>query len=332
MHPLILTFAFLMLMTTMVTTEMKRFVSHISKDALNLDYLSARSTAERESTLSLFHALKDQTMTEKKKPTKKSRNNKEKKPKKPSPLRSLNYDLACPPNNARLNFYVVLIDDEKKLYEPAARLLRNLYGHTSFFQNDSLLEYKLLDALILKREEAKGFLFPDELAKIALEGDLQTAFSQLLRGGFDEKGSRLVPLTDYISFTNDCNENVNLLFASQPVLEAVLGNNQVVEKLLLLRSELWPQIIEQEENYKNMTVGLTRTTIKKDLEKSFDSIVSEAGMDVVDFKKKFDFSLGKAGNYLMTTDPETGLPIREKLVQVPKKTAAENAEKKDDRK
>lgn len=318
MHPLLLTFAFLMMMTTLVTTEIKRFHSHATQDHLFHDYLSSRGVAEYETTLSNFQALRDKTPEVKQRPDPDPEKLKKEKRKRASCLRSLKFDLATPPNNSRLNFRTLLFDDEKKLYNTGLYLLQILYGQTSSFQKDSMLASKILDALILKRESTKGFIFADELAKLELEEGLQEVFSLILRGGLDEWGNRILPLTDFITFDDVKIAKVNLLFASAEVLEAILCDRGVVNELMKLKSKLWATIIEQEENRKKLTEEewLRRTDIKNDLMASFAERISSGGKDPEVFAKQFDFTLGKSGNYLMTTDPKTGLPIREKLLKV----------------
>lgn len=220
---------------------------------------------------------------------------------------TLKYNTARPPNNSRLNFYLLIQEEDPFYYDVAARLIRNLYQQCSFFTPK--VEYELLDALIEHKNLMQGFLYPDELGTVQLNNEkLQNVLYHLLKG--DEAPSLLNYIT-YDSEGSRTQKKINLLFASQALLEAIFDNTQLTTRLEALIGQLWVNIEEQKDEALNPE-PLTRTKIRQQLQEQFDELISKTSFPEA-IKKEFDFTLGKSGNILFIENPMTGNAIRKKI-------------------
>lgn len=321
MNPYLLTLMFLTLMSVLTSSEVARFAQSTLGSQLHSSYQESLAVAEGVKAIAAFedfrlHAVEteDEEVSEKKKkPAKRTPSSK------PRRSTSLGYNFERPPNNSRLNLYLMLYttphqDYPLSPYEVVARLMRHLYAEATFFNPG--IEYAILDALIACKEEAKSFTFPDELATLDL-GDptLQMAFYHMLKGA-----EGCPSLLNFITFDHETRlekKKVNLLFAAPCVIEALLNDDQVVEKLLTRREALWEKIFDHEahrlERPPEKWIG--RNQLKKELKADVTEILAEAGLDYAKhYKWVFDMGLGELGNILFIEDPQTGFIRREKYV------------------
>ncbi len=323
MNPYLLTLTFLMLMSVLTSSEVVRFAQHSFGSQLHAQYqesLASLEAVKARAALEDFRKqdpeIVDEEVEEKKEV---------KKPSRPTPQsvrRStpLEFNFERPPNNSRLNLYLLLHEEPHKnyplsLYEAAARLMRLLYGESRFFEPNS--EYRILDALIERKEETLAFTSPDEFAALDL-GDvkLQTVLYCMLKGA---EGSP--SLLDFLTFDKEDlsteRRKVNLMFADPRLIEALLNNSEMTEKLLAARASLWEEILYQEahrlELIKEECKG--RNQLKRELREAYKKILLEAGLDFdKHYKWVFDLGLGQLGNILYVEDPKTGFVRREKYV------------------
>lgn len=315
MFPLFLTILFLVVFTLFGTSEVKRFTRE-SFEAKLLEKIYAREGArDFERAEALFNDIKTIGGTAKPPPPNPGEEDKEPdstpssfptyEKKSASYSRALKFDLKRPPNNSRLNFYLLLFQDPtRELYEIGARLIRQLYSETDFYTAG--LEYHLLDELIKKREEMEVFKTPDELATVILEGGLKDDFYKML------KGDGAPSLLCYITFDpkqGHLNKKINFAFASRELLAAVITNAALLEEILVQRDEVWKQIHYEEKHRKSITKeeALTRGEISKLFKSYFDR------EDLADYRTLFDFTLNHPGTVLFMTDHETGVTSREKV-------------------
>lgn len=322
MNPYLLTLTFLMLMSVLTSSEVVRFSQNSLGNRLHNEYQESKDASE---TVRAHAALED---FRKHDPTVIDEVEKEKKPSAPQRKSSnsvrrstsLGFNFARPPNNSRLNLYLLLHEEPHKdyplsLYETAARLMRILYGDAKFYTPNA--EYRVLDFLIEHKETTKDFSYPDELATMDLgEPELQAFFYCMLKGA-DERPS----LLDFITFDKEGltreRRKINLMFADHRLIEALLNNSQMTENLLAARAALWEEILDQEahrlERTKEECKG--RNQIRNELIAAYKKILLEAGLDYEpQYKWVFDLGLGHLGNILFIEDPKTGFVRREKYI------------------
>jgi len=320
MNPYLLTLTFLMLMSILTSSEVVRFSQNNLGNQLHGHFQESLATTEDVRA----HAALDDFRAHSSENKEEEEAKEEKKPRKPSNSvhRSapLGFNMARPPNNSRLNFYLIIHEEPHKdyplsIYETAARLMRNLYGDAAFFKPN--VEYRLLDALIALKEETDGFTYPDELSTLTLgDPELQAAFYSMLKGAegcpsllnfitFDEEGTRDM-------------KKVNLMFAAPCVVEALINDPQMSERLLALRDAFWEEILEQEAHRleRRKEECKNRSLLKQELREGFERILLDAGLDYNSYKWVFDLSLGKLGNILFVEDPQTAFVRREKYVPI----------------
>ncbi|MCC5831945.1 MAG: hypothetical protein JJU12_02760 [Chlamydiales bacterium] len=323
MNPYLLTLAFLMLMSILTSSEVVRFSQGSLGIQLHNDYLDSKVASERALAHAAFEDFRKhnpdavEEEEKKKKPST---------PRKPSAKvrrsTALGFNFTRPPNNSRLNLYLLLHEEPNKdyplsLYEAAARLMHLLYAEAKFYEPNA--EYRILDALIAQKKATALFSCPDELATLEL-GDpkLQAIFYCMLKGA-DERPS----LLDFITFDKEGlsrdKKKVNLMFADRRLIEALLDNAQITEKLLAARAALWEEIFDQEahrlERTKEECKG--RNDLKRDLANVCRKIFLEAGLDFdTHYKWVFDLGLGHLGNILFIEDPKTGFVRREKYLPI----------------
>lgn len=229
----------------------------------------------------------------------------------------LNFDHKRPPNNAKINFYDLLFSynpdqtkGEYSLYEQTAALLRLLYQNIL----PAGAEYQLLNALILKKEETKAFLFPDELATLTFEEEnIQNLFHQLLKGS-QEYPSLLFFIT-FDKHTTRVTKKINLLFTSREILLSFFPVS-LVDSLLDDRATLWNAIEEQQRLQQLLPKEehLTRSKISQITKAFFMEALKRHSLDdsALDF---FEFTLGKKGSILLTEDFLTHQKERKKILK-----------------
>lgn len=316
MQPLIVTITFLTLLCILLTGKIKEYVNQNLVATLDTNYKRMQSKVQEEREVSLLHELKKQEAEPKEIDQKDDSPNDDDKKKPPyqgerkSP--SLNFNMARPPNNSRLNLHVLIHEPngKQKCYEIAARLLRRLYGHMNFFKKTPLIEYKILDAMIAKKEETFDFLYPDELAGLNFNDPiLQEAFSYMLKGYIN-----CPSLLYYITFEPG-HKKINFMFASEALIESAIDDPKIAKRALKTRSFYWDLINDQEdhrkERHKNECYGRARLTemISGDIAEIFSRNGSS-----INPKEIFDFSLGTEGNILIVTDKNTLVTVREKTI------------------
>ncbi len=342
MNPLMITLTFLSLMSVLTVTTTKHF---LADSFANTHYVASRERVKKVEAVQVRAALNDVKIKAKEnlKPDLEV-------PKQPKPpvkkehiyrSTSLKFDRTRPPNNSRLNFYLLFFaKDPKEMpeectrYEIAARFLRRLYGACPFFQKIPDAEYRLLSALEEKKEEMHSFLFPDELSSLRLNDEnLQTLLITLLKGGQESDGSTYPSLLNFISFdrhkfdkktkglqdlTSEMTK-INLYFTSPELLYAVFQDQELVDCLVAKREEDWDKILNYEAKRKNNVhtsevdkVG--RKTLKTGLEAYFTQVLKEKNLDPEVYKRLIDFSLGKIGNILFVKSEQRGLTFREKIM------------------
>lgn len=121
--------------------------------------------------------------------------------------------------------------DNQLLYEPAARLIKNLYGHAPFYTEG--LEYQILDQILWTKERT-NFLEPFPESE-----PLKTIYYKMLQGTnvYDTKTKNgYPPLSHFFSLEQT---KISFYHASRPVLTAVLGEKlaQFVIAAEILASE-----------------------------------------------------------------------------------------------
>lgn len=315
MNPYLITLTFLLLMSILTSSEVLRFsqahfASHLYASSQEQDRIIQSADA---------HALLDDFRGEERekivydegekrapKPGKKVRR---------SP--SLQFDLARPPNNSRLNFYQIIHGSPPKkfplsLYDTAVRLMDSLYGEASFFKAVPGAAARIMNALIAENEKSGHFTTPDELATLTFEDPtLQEVFYAMLKG--EEKCPSLL---NYITFDRAKREDkkINLLFASKELIEALLNHPVLSEKLIALRNRQWVEIFDEEthrlERPKELNKG--RLGFKNELSAGYEALLDEEGLHLDSYKTVFDLSLNKMGSVLFIEDPETGFIHRER--------------------
>ncbi len=248
--------------------------------------------------------------------------------------RKLEFDLDRPSNNSRLNFFLLLQKDNQEKtplshYEIAARLMRRLYEHTLRFQSIPRAEYKILDALLLKKEETSSFIYPDQLAEISFDDPFLTSlFHQMLKGGLSQNGDVYPSLLHYITF-DECSpdgkrlspktKRINLLFVPRELLSCIVPD-LICDELCELRNQIWKEVLSQEANRKELekTPELLkgRLAIEQNFTERARLVFERSGTQVEDYLALFDFSLGKIGNVWIKKDVENDIVIREKVINV----------------
>lgn len=312
MSPYLMTLIFLTLMSVLTSSEVIRFSQHNIGDRLYTHFQEGLVESENEKAqadLENFRMhIKEVSQTDVEKPKRSSRKSSNRR------SRSLGFNLSRPPNNSRLNLYLIIhrypIADY--LYECTARLIRSLYSEAEFFKQIPNVEYRILNKLNDLKEKTVDFNYPDELSTLDFEEEeLQKIFYLMLKGA-----EGCPSLLNYITFDDPqkltrTTKKVNLMFAAPCVIEALFNNPDVSEQVITLRDHLWAEIIDQETNRLQRTKdeGKNRTIFKNEFKEGLEKILP-SGIKPTEF---FDLSLGKLGNILFLKDPETDFIRREKL-------------------
>jgi hypothetical protein len=243
-------------------------------------------------------------------------------PKRPIKSPSLNIDLARPPKEARLNFGFLLRNTKEKEkknhlshYHTLARLLRALYKEHPLFQESPSMEYQLIDALLEQKPTINKFKTIDELSTVAFKDEsMQELFYFMLKGGFitpnPTEGTRLYlpSLLSYITFCH--NQAVNILFAPQELIEALIPYPDIAEEVLEVRDSLLRRIIKQETLRKEKVK--VKMMDKGEIEREFQEKVMQALQrknlhNDSGYLKLFSFNTGTPGDLLVIRDPHTGI-------------------------
>ncbi|MCH9626857.1 MAG: hypothetical protein S4CHLAM2_04880 [Chlamydiales bacterium] len=313
MNPYLITLTFLMLMSVLTSSEVARFSQGHIGSHFRAHYQESLATAEE---LRSFAALED--FRKDKVETVEEKNEKPRKPKKAPAIRrsaSLKFNLSRPPNGSRLNMEALIHENAAKnyplsTYEVGARLMRHLYAEASFYRPGD--EYRILDALIALKEETTSFTTPDELSTLTFQDEaLQYVFYSMLKGA---EGSP--SLLHYLTYDPDKKSKVYLMFAAPCLIQALVENSQLTEKIVALRSTLWEEILDQEKNRLKRTKDQCkgRDDFKKEFKAKLKNLFDESGLQFDFFVPTvFDLGLGEMGSVLFIEDPDTGYVYREKL-------------------
>lgn len=334
MNPFLITLTFLSLMAMITTTSVKHFTSTFFERSLYTNCLKTSAHVDKECVKAALNEVKlaaQGCLNQDKKEKKKA--HAQKPPRRCPPLK---IDFDRPPDNSRLNFYLLLFEEEPMTlpkctrYEIAARLMRNLYQDFPFFQQVPEAEYQILNKLKEKKDEMGHFSFPDELGTIALEDErLQEVFYKMLKGG--EEKEPYPSLLHFITFDRTYRENtrspdgklppnrkkINLFFASPELLSAIFHEKASLNRFLKGRQELIDRIQILEKKRKEtcgeaLEEGMNRTSIKDKLAGLFKECFPEHEI----YHPLFDFSLSSIGHVLLIKDPITQAIRREKIPKI----------------
>lgn len=351
MNPFFITVAFLSLMSILTIGSVKHFIEGTFEYSL---YQSQFNTSQKAEFVKVKAALDELKMNSNEGDLRRDaaeKTPKEKKEPKKRRCTPLKIDCTRPPDNSRLNFYLLLFATEDANLTPlqctrsqvAARLMRLLYENCSFFNAVPHAEYRILEALDEKKEKMRNFDFPDEMGSIQFENKaIQEIFYHMLKGGQQDDGTPYPSLLDFITFDKDYynaqdrdiklltsyRTKINLFFASKELLTAVIQEPHLVTKLSDEIDLLWKKIWEFEKARKesaSTVEPLQRGKLKKDLEIIFARLFAEGNKDPELYKKLFDFGLGEIGHILIIEDPETKLTIREKIPKIHKQSSEKAA-------
>ncbi len=322
MHPLLITLTFLTLLAALVTGKVKQFVSKSTATQIFTNYQETLFEVEKQRALSLLHERKcSDCKDEELQATEVVKKPKEKK----AGLRkvtvaSLGINTSRPPDNSRINFWLLLHTQDQVLHGITARLIRKLYGNHPLFAHTPHLEHQLLDAMIVAKEKTRGITTPDEMLKLQFDHPkIAEAFYFIMRGGCDNEGRTYPSFLYYITFNpapKGEHKKINLMFASHELLEVIFENHEVTKRVLSAREELWDIIENQETNRKVMDKGeaFNRTLLKRMLKETFENILNKSHQEHL--KELFDLTLSKEGNFLIVYDPKTQITVREKVTVV----------------
>ncbi|MCH9625189.1 MAG: hypothetical protein S4CHLAM123_03590 [Chlamydiales bacterium] len=331
MSPYLFTLTFLFMMSFLTSSQVNQFKQNTLEMRL---YQQSRLTfAQKEelrelSHLEEFRASTEATTQERKKAkpiaTKCTSTAKHSTP--------LCFNTARPPNNSRLNIYLLLHGERTRntpkefaLEETLANLMRNLYQEAPFFHQVSNAEERIIEKLIEKKEETLNFDSPDQLSVLSMDDpQLQQVFYQMLKGTAEAPS-----LLNYITFDRSeerlrgQRRKINLMFVSQELLHAIFPRGTVAADLLQYRDSLWAEIFDQEEHRLERSAEecKNRSQLKQDLHTAFANILESSGYSVNGYKSQvFDFGIGDSGNILFVKDASTGEIVREKYTDVLQRT------------
>lgn len=322
MYFLSLTSLFLLLLACLTMGNVKQHVDDSIEKQLYISHVDhTRETISQNATVALENA--------KNPPSEKSKANggsqKEGQSsgttsKKEKGIKSLGVDLHRPPNNARLNVFLLLKEDPKdrsspiSRYELMAKLMRKLYSNYPFFNEIENAEYKIINKLIECREATAKFRTPDELATLVFDDpQLQQLFYLMLKGP-----SGAPSLLHYISFfENNQGEQskINFLLAPRVIVEVILDSSPLVEELIEIRKNHWKAITYQETHRKEVPKerAIGRESFKTEFKKEIEGLLLRHGFSS-EIVELFDFSLGKSGDFLFIDDATTHIILRQSLL------------------
>lgn len=323
MNPYLMTVTFLMIMSFLTSSEVARFAqSALEEKCYETSHLALAAAEELKELSQIEEFRRKHEVVEKDdSPSKKEKTVQPRKTETTKRSAPLGINTSRPPNNARLNLYMLLHHEPPKgspkefsLYELTARLMRRLYKEEPFFQQVPAAEYRILDKLLEKKEETKTLTSPDELCHISMDDpQLQQIFYQMMKG----RPSLLNFLTfDPIDITREQKRKINFMFAPALLIEEIFQDPKMSAKVLDCRTRFWTEILVQEEHRLERTKeqNKTRTDFKKELAKEMEHIFDEEHLNFEKYKTHvFDFTLGRPGTVLFFEDPLTDELIREKI-------------------
>lgn len=221
----------------------------------------------------------------------------------------LNFDLNRPPDNAYFNLNAFLFEEDnnslitrKEIFE---RLLQRLYGSYPFYQKIPHFEKIITNRFLEEKDKFEQAVFAEELFSLTFEeANMREAFYLMLKGS-DEYPS----LLNYVHFRSlPGNKKINLLFAPPELILSLFDDPKAAFEIISLRDDV----------FSRMTLAdtpLTRASIREELSQKTVQILMNNNLEASEYKKLFDFYVGKPGSVLYIIDPLTKKKIREKLFQ-----------------
>lgn len=306
MNPLLFTLTFLSLIGILTSSEL----SKRGFDQMNTYSLTSSKQMEvaKDNALqkALFDDLKCETM-----PVSKPRLKKSPKVTKKSPAaRKLRFDIHRPPNNARLNLYSVIQEEDPILKQTVVRLLHTLYNKSATYSQDT--PERLIHRLIELKDLSKEFGCEEQLSTLDLQNeDLQAFFYEILKGGVS--GDSLLHYIHYQPSSNRSQRKINILFAPEALLDAFFESKLAADSVKQAVQSCWETINTYQSDI-NSHDSLTRTHIRQQLSAQFDQLLSKADLDADLYRKYFDFTLGKPGDILIIEEPKSGKIIRQRVL------------------
>lgn len=335
MNPYLLTICFLTVMSLLTSSELTRFAMHFQENeafkyAENEKEKIQEVVALNKLDLFMQHEAPPTTIE----PIEPKIIEETKKPRKKREYRrivpSLNINLDRPPNNSRLNLYLLEHSEKLKIkkevaYEIAARLIRILYEAAYFFEPGC--EYLVLDE-VLNNKNLEACTWPDDLAALTFDDPkIQRIFYLMLKGE-----DSTFPLLHFIEFDKNVKSRgrslqINLFFASPLLLKAIFNNDPLTQKIIDIRERIMAEIICQEESRKNLDKENARG--RRDFSQRFQEeccfAFNDYHFETEEYLKFLDFTLGESGDTLFILDETTGIFKRERLAT--KRKTSSHAEK-----
>lgn len=324
MSPLVITTAFLAFFSIMTTHALNRFVDHTRHEQFYLKAHEQKTTLAYEKEAALYAEkrvkLKD--------PGRNRGGDEDLLKPEPSPShkdhpRSLKIDLHRPPDNSRLNLYLLVEGKEfqatpEELHRPLLfqKLLDLLYADFPPFQQIPDASLQLLTHLTQAKDQIQELQNPEELATIDLEDpSLQELLYLLLRGEGCPSLLEYVTLRQPHTDRSYREMKLNLYFCKPELLSIIFENDALAFELHKIRSELLQEALLQEENRLEMAFrdGQNRTYFDKALKIAFSDLMMRHGLNEKEVTCLFEFTLGKMGSLLTYRDEETGLQVRQRL-------------------
>lgn len=254
MNLLPLIFSFLLVIGLITTTLMQTSIQITEESRLLRGRLQASWDLRSLEARTEFAALKATSLYPPKKETH------------PTPTPLAPRTNRCLHEEGKFNVSSLLSGKASHLYEPAARLLKRLYGKKSFWEPN--LEYVLLDALIENKDRPLWELEPRNVFYTLLQG---TNTYDDVRG--------IPPLLDYFIFDSSSRPPVILNEAPAVLLDALFGTD-VVRDLMRQEKELNKRLSVEElkgilQKYKiDFDLNLLPSIVKASSSKASPSVVT----------------------------------------------------------
>lgn len=307
--PYLFTLTFLMLLGIVSTESLTKAVHHTKSSSENseIQQLIQKKFLENRIEQETISLNSPSTPTDPKK--------------KEGPPKSLNFCRQRPPNNARFNLYLLLMQEyptQHFLFPIFESLIQNLYKEVPQITDYPNLASKLINELKEHKEKYQTFQFPDELGFLTFSDPyLRSIFYHMLKGLPFSSNQKIPSLLEYITFdTNTTREEkkFSFLFMSSELMQILSPNPHSFQQLEKIRKEFLLQIEEQEAKRLQTPHHLWKG--RKDLKNELLEMINHlAGYDpkIKKLKRSLDFSLGKKGNVVFICNPQTGEIIREPL-------------------
>lgn len=250
------------------------------------------------------------------------------KSKKKQQYRSLSVPFSRPPNHSRLNIYAFLSEqpeDRKETsswYEILSRLIQRVYIDTGHFPCGT--QTLIVNALLEKKEEiieGAQVQGEDVLSVIRFPDTVSDIMYHMLKGS--EHYPSLLNFLHYEKKSlTQC--KLNLFFMDPLLLEVVINHPDAYRQISQLREDILNKVKHQEQEIQNhrqaavIELFKTRTDFRVELRENIEIILSQHNLFHLLNKKRFDYTLGSAGDYLFVTNPYTHIDSRVRCSLKPK--------------